>query len=294
MNYKLTFFALLAALFVADTSDAQVVGSDDFDGGGMFMSRTFTPDLLGNPIPGTFTTSNFDVFGIVDRFVNFEIPDDTLINPDFGGLVPSTKTDNFFCVLDLLNDENMDGTGTLVYEFDVSGATNLEFSADFGARGDFEDTDFIIVTASIDGGTPQVLIELLADEEDVHIYAYEDGVTTEELADPMKIDGVIVDNNIANFSAPISGTGSVLTLTFDCSNNGGDETMVVDNLEITGDEGKGGMLGDVNCDGVVNLLDVAPFVDLVSLGEFSAKADINGDGDVDLLDVAPFVALLAG
>ena len=52
--------------------------------------------------------------------------------------------------------------------------------------------------------------------------------------------------------------------------------------------------GDVNCDGVVDLLDVSPFVQLLSTGGFSEKADINGDGTVDLLDVSPFVALLSG
>lgn len=54
------------------------------------------------------------------------------------------------------------------------------------------------------------------------------------------------------------------------------------------------LLGDVNGDGQVNLLDVAPFVELVSSGGFQAEADINGDGVVNLLDVGPFVALLTG
>ncbi|MEM9411944.1 MAG: trypsin-like serine protease, partial [Planctomycetota bacterium] len=54
------------------------------------------------------------------------------------------------------------------------------------------------------------------------------------------------------------------------------------------------LLGDVNCDGVVDLLDVAPFVDLLSTSGFSPKADINQDGIVDLLDVGPFVDLLSG
>ena len=57
---------------------------------------------------------------------------------------------------------------------------------------------------------------------------------------------------------------------------------------------EGVILGDINCDGSVNLLDVAPFVDLLTSGEFSPKADINDSGTVDLLDVAPFVDLLAG
>ena len=54
-----------------------------------------------------------------------------------------------------------------------------------------------------------------------------------------------------------------------------------------------GLIGDVNLDGSVDLLDVAPFVALLEDGVFQAEADINGDGAVDLLDVAPFVNLLA-
>ena len=52
------------------------------------------------------------------------------------------------------------------------------------------------------------------------------------------------------------------------------------------------LLGDINCDGVVNLLDVAPFVELLSNGEFSPKADFDGDGAVTLLDISPFVDAL--
>lgn len=54
------------------------------------------------------------------------------------------------------------------------------------------------------------------------------------------------------------------------------------------------LLGDVNGDGVVNLLDVAPFIDAVSNGVYIPEADINGDGVVNLLDVQPFVDLLSG
>ena len=54
------------------------------------------------------------------------------------------------------------------------------------------------------------------------------------------------------------------------------------------------LLGDVNLDGAVDLLDVAPFVELLTNGRFQVEADINQDGEVDLLDVAPFVDLLTG
>ena len=52
------------------------------------------------------------------------------------------------------------------------------------------------------------------------------------------------------------------------------------------------ILGDVNQDGVVNLLDVGPLVDLLTNGTFQLEADINSDGEVNLLDVGLFVELL--
>ena len=54
------------------------------------------------------------------------------------------------------------------------------------------------------------------------------------------------------------------------------------------------IVGDVNGDGVVDLLDVAPFVDAIISGVYQPAADINQDGSIDLLDVQPLVAILAG
>ena len=54
------------------------------------------------------------------------------------------------------------------------------------------------------------------------------------------------------------------------------------------------LLGDVNLDGDVNLLDVAPFVALLADGAFQEEADINNDNQVNLLDVSLFVDLLVG
>lgn len=54
------------------------------------------------------------------------------------------------------------------------------------------------------------------------------------------------------------------------------------------------LLGDVNMDGMVNLLDVAPFIDAISAGTYIPEADVNQDGAVNLLDVSPFIEILAG
>lgn len=53
------------------------------------------------------------------------------------------------------------------------------------------------------------------------------------------------------------------------------------------------LLGDVNRDMVVDLLDVRPFVNLLVNNAFQVEADINMDSVVDLLDVAPFVEILS-
>ena len=53
-------------------------------------------------------------------------------------------------------------------------------------------------------------------------------------------------------------------------------------------------LGDMNFDGVVDILDAAPFSDVLAEGKFQIEADINGDGTVNVLDVDPFVNLIVG
>ena len=53
------------------------------------------------------------------------------------------------------------------------------------------------------------------------------------------------------------------------------------------------VLCDVNLDGSADLLDVAPFIDLIGSGGYLAQADTNSDGEINLLDVAGFIDCLA-
>ncbi|TWT45582.1 hypothetical protein RAS1_20100 [Phycisphaerae bacterium RAS1] len=62
-------------------------------------------------------------------------------------------------------------------------------------------------------------------------------------------------------------------------------------------------VGDTNCDGAVNVLDINPFVMALSdPSVYAAKfpncpiatADANGDGEVDILDINALVAILSG
>jgi len=61
------------------------------------------------------------------------------------------------------------------------------------------------------------------------------------------------------------------------------------------------LLGDLNCDGAVNVFDIDPFVlALTDAAAYAAaypdcdamRADITGDGAVNVFDIDPFVSLL--
>ena len=101
------------------------------------------------------------------------------------------------------------------------------------------------------------------------------------------VDGTATDNGFLLKADPegVGGTAARVT-----TREGGTPA----NLMISYTTGGDCLIGDVNLDGAVNLLDVAPFVNLISTGTFQKEADINEDDSVNLLDVQPFVNLLSG
>lgn len=54
-----------------------------------------------------------------------------------------------------------------------------------------------------------------------------------------------------------------------------------------------GELGDCNFDGVMNFLDIAPFISILISGVYIEEADCNEDGYVNLLDINPFIETLS-
>ena len=52
--------------------------------------------------------------------------------------------------------------------------------------------------------------------------------------------------------------------------------------------------GDVNGDGVVNILDVVAAVNIVLSGEYQVSVDLNEDGSADILDVILIVLIIQG
>ena len=79
---------------------------------------------------------------------------------------------------------------------------------------------------------------------------------------------------------------------FSFASNNEASGIYYDNISVG--EASDCLIGDVNGDGAIDLLDVQPFVLVLTSGNFQCEADINEDGAVDLLDVQPFVLLLSG
>ena len=101
---------------------------------------------------------------------------------------------------------------------------------------------------------------------------------------------------IAVSDANISGTFDGLSPNSIFTSDDGFEFQIIYNttadfIRIVA-QGPDVLLGDVNMDGEVNLLDVGPFVAALTAGTFILEADTNQDGNVDLLDVGPFVDIL--
>ena len=51
-------------------------------------------------------------------------------------------------------------------------------------------------------------------------------------------------------------------------------------------------LGDIDCDGLINSLDIQFFVNQLLTGSYTTRADVNQDGFVNDADVPGFVSLL--
>ena len=52
------------------------------------------------------------------------------------------------------------------------------------------------------------------------------------------------------------------------------------------------LLGDADLNGVVNFLDISPFISLLGSETFLDQADTNRDGLVTFLDISPFITIL--
>ncbi len=237
----------------ASASVATVIAFDNFDTNQNRVSFNATPDKSGTN--GLFLgidadPGDFDAFGVTNRAILLGAGNDTLVDTslsgsDGAGILQSMKTDNVFALQDVKNDDNPFAPfGTAQWVFDVSGYTNLSVSIDFAAIGDFDDEDG---TADDDilGFTAQVGSAAGAGAvQDIFTFTVIEGVsqiyTLESTApvafeDPLSVNGTLLNNNLQKFTAPVSGSDAVLTLTFNVQQDSSSEAVVIDNILIEGD-----------------------------------------------------------
>lgn len=101
------------------------------------------------------------------------------------------------------------------------------------------------------------------------------------------------ENNIISFDVDPSFEGLLVQFGFNSAGTNFDPSGIIyDNISIG--DAPDCVVGDLNGDGAVTLLDVGPFVTAITDGMFLCTGDVNEDGIVDLLDVQPFVSLLTG
>jgi hypothetical protein len=64
----------------------------------------------------------------------------------------------------------------------------------------------------------------------------------------------------------------------------------IDYFDAVDDE----IAGDINDDGILNILDIVSLINLVLTGDYDDTGDINGDGLLNILDIVSLVNLILG
>ena len=142
---------------------------------------------------------------------------------------------SFFFAAQDIDGEVPDSLQTLTFSsIDISGASNLSFSAlfaedDDGSNQDWDAPDFVKVEYEIDGGGFQ---NLLAFENDGNTF---NSAPFQDTDFDGTGDGIEVTESFSAFSSAIASTGSTLDLRFTFDLDSGDEDIAIDNIEILGD-----------------------------------------------------------
>ena len=230
---------------------------------------------LRNPFRCSFDRSNGDLYmgdvgqgareeisffpgaGFADRNMGWRRREGTIATPGVGGTQPADGVNPIYNYPRTGIFGGSSVTGGIVYRGPIECFQGMYFFADFNSNNFW--------SFRYDGSDPSTF----NGNNHTPIFRWNGNVTTTA--------GAL--GSVVAFGEDLAGNMYICDL-------GGEVFKVTD--------GNMGIVGDINCDGAINLLDVGPFVDALSSGVYSFEADINGDGVVNLLDVSPFIDLLAG
>ena len=223
----------------------------------------------------------------------------------------STAGDSNFAVRQRINQESVGLLWQSFFSYDISGLTAADLAAPNVVTIETIATGIASLAAnrSISLGVAIVPAGLKSGDLLAQEYIDPASLTATNFADE---DGNVPSNLIARgdeVSADITsfvldavnaGETELLVVMFgalsetNVSGGFGDNSFAFDapTLTVGPSDGPIVLLGDANCDETVDFLDIAPFIALLSNGEFKAEADIDNSGVVDFLDIAPFIAIL--
>ena len=303
--FKFHFLAAIAAVsLMVNTSSAQVVLAawDTFgDAGGTTVPalnvvitapHTIVPDI------SNFSPSSTFSFGGDVRDIRGNRGSD---DGTFGSApLPSANVDGTPALNDSLRMNNGAGTDGIEMLINITAGDDLNFSSfhfDSGNNPNSVGDTWSDVTVSfIDGAG--VVTELGSSSL---LATSEDGSEASNTSNYLDVD---VDAGGVSLAA--GETGAFRLSFFETRDELPDGNGIpthtsavhLDNFAIMVVEpATGPEHGDVNLDGDVNFLDIAPFINVLAAGGSSAEesqADCNGDGGVSFLDISPFIQALAG
>ena len=108
-------------------------------------------------------------------------------------------------------------------------------------------------------------------------------------------DGALAMNSLTLDLTDPQLEGQILQFGFRNTAGGFNGSAVdYDNVQLTVTSPPICVLGDVNIDGIVNFLDISPFIGALTSGTNQCEADCDQNGEVNFLDIAVFIGILTG
>ena len=63
-------------------------------------------------------------------------------------------------------------------------------------------------------------------------------------------------------------------------------------IQLPGEASTTGLVGDVNADGDVNVMDITALIDEIMNDGTNPRADVNGDGDINVMDITALIDII--
>lgn len=226
-----TLCALCAGLSLASATTAAEIAFDRFGGDDLGLVSFTGEESYSSPGDGfqEYNSGDSAPFALIDASVGTFLTDTLgIIVDDVNGAY-----DAAFGAVDVVNGDNPDGTGTAVWTFDTTGASDLVVSFDMAAMGDFESSnDGWTIEIDVDGSLAATFTTSIDEDGDLD-YTLADGDVF-NLSDPMLLEGTVLSNVFTTFSTGNLGAGDEVTFTFSGSGDGGSEAVALDNIVIEG------------------------------------------------------------